>query len=286
MTPALLLSGAGMVAGSAGMLVAAMPARRVERTPQPPADRWRRPAPSRPRRVPWAMVAGGIAALVTAGVTRWPVAALLAGAGAAGVPSLLASTKGGKETGRIEAVAAWTELMRDTMAAAAGLGQAIVATAELAPLPIRQHVVALAERLMSGVAMEDALRAFAVDLDDPSADLVVCALLVAATAQSQRLAELLGALADSCREEVAMRLRVEASRASSRSSVRTVVVFSVAFAVLLFVLAHAYLAPFGTVTGQLVLVAVGACYAAGLVSMVRLIRPRQRVRLLAGGTDR
>lgn len=82
-----------------------------------------------------------------------------------------------------------------------------------------------------------------------------------------------------------MRLRIEASRASSRSSVRTVVVFSVAFAVLLFVLAHAYLAPFGTVTGQVVLVAVGALYASGLVLMVRLARPRPGVRLLAGGTE-
>lgn len=285
MTPALLLGGLGMLAGSAGMLLAAWRAPRVERPAQPSPDRRRAGASSPPARVPRAMVAGAMAALITAVATRWPVAALLAGAGAAGVPSLLESTRGGKETVRIEAVAAWTELLRDTMAAAAGLGQAIVATAELAPRPIRVDVVALAERLMSGVATEDALRAFAADLDDPSADLVVCALLVAATAQSQRLTELLGALADSCRAEVAMRLRIEASRASSRSSVRTVVVFSVAFAVLLFVLAHAYLAPFGTVTGQVVLVAVGALYASGLVLMVRLARPRPGVRLLAGGTE-
>ena len=68
----------------------------------------------------------------------------------------------------------------------------------------------------------------------------------------------LQALAESTREEVSLRLRVETSRASVRSGVRTVVVFSVAFAAGLAVFARSYLAPFGSATGQLVLLAVGA----------------------------
>jgi Flp pilus assembly protein TadB len=223
---------------------------------------------------------GAAAGLGTAVTTRWPVAALWAAIAAAGGPSLVGATRATKATERIEAVAAWTELLRDTLAAAAGLGQAIMATAGLAPPPIRGPVQVLAERLSNGIPMEEALRAFAVDLDDPSGDLVVCALLVAATARSQKLADLLGALAESCREEVGMRLPVEASRASSRSSVRTVIVFSLGFAALLFVVAHSYLAPLGTAAGQFVLLVVGACYAAGLVLMVRLIRARPPIRLL------
>ena len=187
----------------------------------------------------------------------------------------MGSLRAQRSTDRIEAVATWTELLRDTLAAAAGLSQAITATAELAPQAIRGPVLVLAERLASGISMEDALRSFAADLADPSADLVVCALLVAATARSQRLGDLLGALAQSCREEVAMRLRVEASRASSRSSVRTVILFSVSFAALLFVVARSYLLPFGTATGQIVLLVVGVCYVAGLTFMVRLVRPRR-----------
>jgi hypothetical protein len=77
-----------------------------------------------------------------------------------------------------------------------------------------------------------------------------------------------------------MRLRIETGRASSRSGIRTVIVFSVAFAAVLAVLAHSYLAPFGTPTGQVILVAIGALYAAGLTLMVRMAKPPAPVRLL------
>ena len=55
------------------------------------------------------------------------------------------------------------------------------------------------------------------------------------------------------------------------------IVFSVAFAALLAVLAHSYLAPFGTPTGQVILVAIGALYVAGLTLMVRMTKPRPLV---------
>ena len=41
----------------------------------------------------------------------------------------------------------------------------------------------------------------------------MCALILASTARAQRLVDLLGALAESMREEIAMRLRVESGRA-------------------------------------------------------------------------
>ena len=77
-----------------------------------------------------------------------------------------------------------------------------------------------------------------------------------------------------------MHLRVDASRAAARSSVRTVVVFTVAFAFTMMVIAHSYLSPFGTSTGQLVLALVGVFYAVGLTLMVRLVRPTPEARLL------
>ncbi|HLX87912.1 MAG TPA: hypothetical protein VKR22_05605, partial [Acidimicrobiales bacterium] len=101
-------------------------------------------------------------------MTRWPVAALIAGVAAAGLPALLHSVSGRAGTERAEAVASWTELLRDTLAAAAGLGQAIVATSDLAPHPIRPEVVRLADRLASGMPMEDGLRSFAAEMGDAS----------------------------------------------------------------------------------------------------------------------
>jgi hypothetical protein len=126
----------------------------------------------------------------------------------------------------------------------------------------------------------EALLQFAEEVDDPCADRVVCALLLAISSRAQRLGDLLMALADSTRDEVGLRLRIETSRASIRSGVRTVLIFSLAFAVGLATLAHAYLAPFGTPIGQLVLVVVGLLYATGLIVMVSLARPPAPVRLL------
>jgi Flp pilus assembly protein TadB len=140
--------------------------------------------------------------------------------------------------------------------------------------------MALAGRLRAGMNSKDALVQFAEEVADPGTDRVVCALILASSARAQHLGELLGALADSTREDVALRLRIETSRASPRSGIRTVIVFSVAFAAVLAILAHSYLEPFGTPTGQVILVVIGALYAAGLTLMVRMAKPPAPVRLL------
>ncbi|HEV3281023.1 MAG TPA: type II secretion system F family protein [Acidimicrobiales bacterium] len=181
---------------------------------------------------------------------------------------------------KIEAIATWTEMLQGTLAASAGLTQAIVATSVLSPAVIRDPTVRLSARLRSGMHPRDALIQYADELDDPCADRVVCALVLAASARAQRLGELLSALADSTRDEVALRLRIETSRASVRSSVRTVLVFSIVFAGGLTLLGHQYLAPFGTMTGQVVLLLVGALYAIGLTLMVMLARPPAPTRLI------
>ena len=223
----------------------------------------------------------GLLALV---LTRWPVAAFLTALLVAFLPAVIGRTATSAATERVEAIAIWTELLRDTLASSSGLGGAIMATAPVAPPAIREQAMRLADRLASGVNMTVAFRAFAAEVDDPSCDMVAAALLLAATARAQKLADLLGALSDSVREEVAMRLRVEASRASARSSVRTVVVFSLLFVGVLAVVARSYLAPLSTPVGQVVLAGVGACYAGGIALMVRMVRPTPRSRLLGSSS--
>jgi len=237
---------------------------------------WRIPTTVRARSLIVPVVVG----IVLAVVTRWPVAGVLGALAAVIVPGQFLHASARTQARKVEAIAVWTELLRDTLAASAGLAQAIVATAPSAPDAIHDQVAVLAGRVVSGVPVEAALRSFADDVDDPSVDLVVCALIMAATSRAQRLVELLSALADAIREDVAMRLRVDSSRASARSSVRTVIVFSLLFAALLLVVAHSYLAPFGSAEGQLVLVAVGLLYSGGIGLMVRMVRPPVGPRLL------
>jgi tight adherence protein B len=214
-------------------------------------------------------------------LTGWPVGGFLAAAAAFGLPVLLGRTKGALVADRLEAVATWTELLRDALSTAAGLTQAIVATAPLVPEALRPQASRLAERVSSGVPLRRALAGFAEELGDGTADLVVAALSLAAEARAQRLSELLSSLAQSAREQVAMRLRIEATRSSARSAVRTVVVFSIAFAAALMMLERAYLQPFSTPLGQFMLAVIGACYGLGLWLMVVIARPPEEPRLLA-----
>jgi tight adherence protein B len=220
--------------------------------------------------------------IIVGALTRWPAAAILGASAGMGFPSIVSATGKTNPTARTEAIATWTELLRDTLSAASGLSQALVTTAPLAPDAICREVHDLASRLSNGVPLSSALRLFADEMNDPSSDLVVCALTLAASARAQRLVELLTALAESIHEEVKMRLRVESSRASARSGVRTIVLFSIGFAAVLALFAHSYLRPFGTPIGQIALLVAGALDAAGIVSMIYLVREQRPLRLIEG----
>ena len=65
--------------------------------------------------------------------------------GGAGGPGRARAQAAG--TAKVEAIAGWAEMLRDTMAGAAGLEQAIIASAAVAPLPVRRSVATLAARL-------------------------------------------------------------------------------------------------------------------------------------------
>lgn len=269
-----VLGAAGVGLGAVGLAWALLGRRNVVSHRSLPASVMHRQI--RPAQVATIVLVAAVGVVITG----WPVAGLLAGAAGGALPWLWAQTADHRRTDLHEAIALWTEMLRDTLHASVGLSQAIVATAPIAPEAIRSSVQSLAQRLEAGVPVARSLRAFADALDDASADAVVCALLLAAGARAQRLADVLGALAVATREDVAMRLRVEAMRASARSGVRIVVVFSVGFVAVLMVFAHSYLAPFATPVGQLMLLVVGACDGMGLWLFVRLTRGVAQPRLL------
>jgi hypothetical protein len=226
-----------------------------------------------------ALVTGVVVAGLTGRPALFPIVAL----GVYGLPKLFGQTSSSVSIAKIEAIASWTEMLQGALAAASGLSQAIVTTGSLGSAPIRRATVSLSSRMAAGMDPREALLLFGDELNDPCADRVICSLLLAMSSRGQRLGDLLATLADSTRDEVALRLRIETSRASVRSGVRTVLVFTVGFALAIACLAHAYLAPFGTPTGQMVLLVVGMFYAVGLTCMVSLSRPPAPVRLLGTG---
>ena len=185
-------------------------------------------------------------------------------------------------TARLEALATWTESLRDTIAGAVGLEQAIPASLRAAAPSLREPLTAMVERLHTRVPMPEALRRFADDLADPGADLIVAALIINAGLRGPGLRDLLGALSRSVREELDVRRKVTAQRRSTRRGAQIVVGISVGLALGLAVFNHAYVQVYDSVTGQLVLGVVTGLYAAGIVWMRALARFPVPERLLAG----
>ncbi|KPI17632.1 Type II secretion system F domain-containing protein [Actinobacteria bacterium OK074] len=242
----------------------------------------RRPAERLPanwttRRVTVSLVAGVVAGALTA----WPVAAVLTTAAMLTLPGLLGPDRqAARRTERMEALATWTEMLRDTLSAAAGLEQAVLVTADIAPAALERELGDLAASVRAGRPLPAALRAFADEVNDPLADVVVAALVMAAEQQASQLSALLGELADSVREQVAMRQRVDAGRASIRTGVRVTVTVTLGMAVGLVVLNRPYLDPFDTVAGQVVLAVVGVLFAIAFAWLTAIGRIDDPVRLM------
>lgn len=246
------------------------------------------PESDRPRRTVsveglwWRAALVFVAAVAAFVVTGWPAAAVLAGT-CAWIAPMLMGVRAGRDrlVRRSEAVASWTEMLRDTIASHAGLQEAIGVTAHVAPAAIRPEVQALAIRA-ERESLPSALRRFAEDLDDPVADLVVASLVIAAERQAQRLADLLGQIASAAQEQAAMRLRVETGRARTYASSKALVAITFGLAVMLLLFAPSFMEPYDAVAGQLVLIGIGFLFAGALWGLVQLGRPATAPRLLAG----
>lgn len=248
--------------------------------PRRPRSRRQRRGPQErtPLRVATAAGVGAIGGVVTG----WVVGALLVTLAVWALPSLLAHDRNrARRLARIEAVATWAEMMRDTLAAAAGLEQAILASAAVTPDAIHTEITTLATRLEAGHPLAPSLRHLADDLADPTADLVISALVLASTQQARNLSELLGSLAATAREQVAMRLRVEAARARTRTSARIIAGTTMTFAALLVLLNREFLTAYDTTTGQLALAGIGGLFAVGFAGLAKIAVVAEPTRLLA-----
>jgi Flp pilus assembly protein TadB len=215
-------------------------------------------------------------------LTGWIVGGIGAGLLVLGWRSLGGASAERRAMARLEALATWTESLRDTIAGAVGLEQAIPASLRAAAPSLQEPLARLVNRLHTRVPMHEALRRFADDLDDPSADLIVAALIINARLRGPGLRDLLGALSGSVREELDMRRKVNAERRSTRRSAQIVVGVSVALAGGLALFNKGYVQGYDSPVGQLVLVFVVGLYAAGFIWMRKLATFKMADRLLAG----
>jgi Flp pilus assembly protein TadB len=267
----LMAVGAGALAGAGGaLLILALAGR--------PADAGRRPSLLRsPQQMIEAVgkklpigVGVGLAVLV---VTRWPVAAIAAGLFAASWTSFFGGNAAERlALARIEGLATWTESLRDTIAGAVGLEQAIPATAYAAHPAIKPQLRMLVDRLRVRTPLPTALHQFADEFDDPSADLIIATLILNSRLRGPGLRDVLTSLAESAREELDMRRRINAGRRSTRRSVQIVVLVTVVFAAGLVLLNPSYVEPYDSFVGQLVLALVIGIFGVSFAWLRRLSR--------------
>jgi Flp pilus assembly protein TadB len=186
-----------------------------------------------------------------------------------------------KAIARLEALAMWTESLRDTVAGAVSLEQAIPSSLRAASPAIKVPLARMVDRLHTRMPMPEALSRFADDLDDASADMIIAALVINARLRGPGLRDLLSALALSVREELHMRTKVNAERRATRRSIQIVVAVSVGLALLLAIFSRGYVHPYSTPVGQLILVVVALLYAVAFLWLRRLARFDEPERLLS-----
>jgi len=183
----------------------------------------------------------------------------------------------------VEAVACWTEQIRDTISASGGLVQAVTATAQVCPEALEAQV----RRLVADLAYLDpavALRRFADAVDHPTCDLVVSALVAAQRHPVRDLAHLLGHLAECAREESRAHLRIWVGRARTRRAVRIITGVVAGFVAGLLVMSPGYLSPFATAEGLVAAALVAMMFVAAFWRLALLARIPASPRLIGSAT--
>ena len=221
------------------------------------------------RRTRLLLTAGTALGLLVAVLTGWFIAIPVLPAAAAGLPVLLSAPPSASKINRLEAMEEWTRSLSGILTAGVGLEQALISTLRSTPEAIRPEVTRLASRLRARWATEDALRAFADELDDATGDLIAGNLILGARRRGAGVASVLEALAESVAADVRARREIESDRAKPRSTARWVTIITVSVLGIL-ALTGDYVSPYGSPIGQVLLVLLLSLYVGTLLWMRKM----------------
>ncbi|PPF32638.1 type II secretion system F family protein [Pseudoclavibacter sp. AY1H1] len=198
---------------------------------------------------------------------------------AIGIPLLLGKGSVPAQLARLDALESWARNLAGLTSTGAGMELTISTSLATAPEAIRPQVATLVARLGARWRTEDALRAFAQELKDPTADLLVSHLLLAEKKRGPGLTRALEDLATSISDEVRARREIETDRAKPQQNVRIITLMTTGLIVLLPVFGQ-FMAPYSSPIGQLLLAVWLIVYALVLVWMKRIVTTPPTPRLL------
>lgn len=113
---------------------------------------------------------------------------------------------------KLEALAQWTEALRDLAQKGSGLESVIPRTIDTASDVLIVPLRLMSRRLSVKVPLPEALSLFADEVDDASADTVVAALALSARQRRGRLSDVLGTLSEALRDELEQRTKITRER--------------------------------------------------------------------------
>ncbi|MFD7708581.1 type II secretion system F family protein [Streptomyces sp. NPDC059786] len=276
-----LLAGMALVGGLLGVVAGAVGTTAPRRAPwwrrwrTTHAARGRNGEDVRLRRQSLAGVGGVVFVSVWLVSGNFTGGALL-GAAVVGVPWLIAPGQTAQQRiSQLEALSEWTQRLAGLLRLGMGLEQAMITSRKGAPEELAVQIVNLSDRLRLGWRPEGALRAFAAELDDVTADKVAAALVLSAGDRGPGLAQALEDLAGTVREEVAKKRAIEADRAKPRTTVRWMTLITAGIVAAGFFV-PSYTAPYTTLLGQLVLALLAASFV-GVLALMRQLGNFRRI---------
>ena len=204
----------------------------------------------------------GLGIGVVLALTGWVIALVLAPALAVLLPYLVRKDDS-VSPDDLEALEEWARSLAGVIGAGQGISSAIIATRASAPERIRPQLERLIARLYARRPLDEALYAFADDVDNQVGDFIATALIQASRHEGAALRKALDGIAVDVTQEVRARRDIEASRAGTRAQARIVTI--IALSVLaLFVLVTPLGSYYRTSSGQLMLMLVHGLFLGAL----------------------
>ncbi len=225
------------------------------------------------------LLVASVAGIVALWISRWIVLGVFAfGLGFAWFSVRQSAKEKERQMQQILALATWVESLKDTMAASAGISEALTISAGIAPTAIRDEVrnlVIRMERQPTAVALQQ----FAVEIANPVADMIVASFSLALTKQAGSLHEVLGAISQNARDTASMLREVEAGRSEVRTQSKLAVGVISAVCLFMIIAQRESLEQYDSVFGQLALTFILGVFAIAGFMLYKLgkAEPMQRV---------
>lgn len=249
----------------------------------PLVERYRRIRAGMTRATAVRLVAGLVAGVVLFATSGWVIALVAAPAAAVFLPVLLGTTKAKAGIERLEALQVWTRGFGGLIEGAGSVEQALRASRHNTPPLLAAEIDRMNARLSSGWRTADALQAFADELDDSTADIVIGHIKINVEQRGAGLGRVLQEVSDTIRDEIKTRRQIEADRSSVRTSQRIITLMLLGL-----VVGIAIIVPFTggafeyyqSPLGQIIITVLLAGYGATLWWQHRITTPQRLARLL------